>query len=151
MSGTCATNRKAWFRATREICGLSQSDVADEAGVNVMSVKRWEKQGEAEPPEDVCAWLLAARQDHDDAVDDICREYVMWLHHDSKLQPVALMEIYRNQRDANLERDANDWADMPYSYVNAIRKSAAERLRGMGITVRWRYPDEEIVGVKEIG
>lgn len=48
---------KADFRAARERCGISQQMLASKAGVKVLSVKRWEKPGEAEAPADVQAWL----------------------------------------------------------------------------------------------
>lgn len=48
---------KAAFRAARERCGISQKMLADRFGNAVMTVKRWEKPGEAEPPADVQAWL----------------------------------------------------------------------------------------------
>ena len=48
---------KADFRAARERCGISQQMLASKANVKVLSVKRWEKPGEAEAPSDVQTWL----------------------------------------------------------------------------------------------
>lgn len=48
---------KADFRAARERCGISQQMLASKASVKVLSVKRWEKPGEAEAPSDVQTWL----------------------------------------------------------------------------------------------
>lgn len=39
-------------------------EVADEAGVTSHTVKRWERQGDPEPPEDVCRWLGVAGEAH---------------------------------------------------------------------------------------
>ena len=54
---------KAALKALREECGLSQQDIADEAGVNILAVKRWENPeypGRI-PPDDVWQFLLQAR------------------------------------------------------------------------------------------
>lgn len=134
--------RKAWLRATREICGMSQQEVADAVGVRILTVKRWERQGFPEPPEDVCRWMLAAREDHDRAVD----EMVSTLSHGR----TALIDIYRSQADCDREFGGTEGAGVPYGYRNAIARSAAERLRLAGVDVVWRYPDEEVVGVKEV-
>lgn len=48
---------KADFRAARERCGISQQMLATQARVKVLTVKRWEKPGEADAPADVRAWL----------------------------------------------------------------------------------------------
>lgn len=140
--GSAEGNLKAWFRATREICGLTQQNVADAAGVRIMTVKRWEKQGQADPPEDVCDWLSTVRRAHDAAVDDICRTYLKRLRAAPEEHPVIPMEIWRNQEDADNSHVSAGREGSPYGYVNAIRKSAAERLRGMGVGVVWRFPED---------
>lgn len=134
--------RKAWLRATREICGMSQQEVADATGVRVLTVKRWERQGYPEPPEDVCRWMLTAREDHDRAVD----EMVSALSRGKK----AVIDIYRSQVDCEREFGGTEGAAVPFGYRNSIARSAAERLRLAGVDVVWRYPDEELVGVSEV-
>lgn len=47
-------HKKADFKARREMLGLSQSLLADVCDVTTTSVKRWERPGFPEPPED--AW-----------------------------------------------------------------------------------------------
>lgn len=137
-----AQSRKAWLRATREIVGMSQQEVADAVGVRVLTVKRWEKQGFPEPPEDVCQWMLAARENHDQAVD----EMVAALGRGKR----AVIDFYRSQEDCDREFGGTEGAGVPYGYRNAIARSAAERLCLAGVDVVWRYPDEEIVGVREV-
>lgn len=60
---------KAAFRAARERCGISQKMLADRFGNAVLTVKRWEKPGEAEPPADVQAWLESMLTQHVEAVE----------------------------------------------------------------------------------
>lgn len=130
-------SRKAWFRATRELCGISQQDVADEADVRVLTVKRWERLDGPEPPEDVCRWLLDALEDHDSAVDELCAAHV------SGSGPVAALALFRTQEECDRAFGGTEGADVPFGYRNAIARSAAERLTRMGFPVRWRYADED--------
>ena len=52
---------KAAFRATREMVGMTQAALADELGVEVRSVKRWESPSAPQvPPHDAWAILDAA-------------------------------------------------------------------------------------------
>lgn len=138
-------SRKAWMRAVRETCGISQQDLADRAGVRVMTVKRWEKQGEAEPPEDVLAYLAQELEAHDAYVRDMVDSLAGSLGRDEK----ALVDIYRTQADSDREYEGTGEEPIPYQRWNACNIDAANRLRQLGVEVVWRYPNEEILA-KEI-
>lgn len=129
-------SRKAWFRATREVCGISQLDVADEADVRVLTVKRWERPDGPEPPEDVCRWLSEALSDHDAAVDEMCSGIM------SSTGTVAVLDLYRTQEECDRAFGGTEGAGVPFGFRNAITRDAAERLRSAGLMVRWRYPGE---------
>lgn len=137
MSGICAVSRKAWFRAVRESCGYSQQDVAVASGVRVLAVKRWERQDGPEPPEDVCRWLAKALSEHDALVAEMCSGIM------SSTGAVAVLDLYRTQEDCDRAYGTDAKACPPYGYLNAIARSAAERLRSAGVTVQWRYPGED--------
>lgn len=132
-------SKKAWMKAAREICGLSQNDVAVEADVQSRTVRRWEKPGEQEPPEDVVSWLTDALEDHRQSVNDFVREIT------SKVKPGSrvLLNWYLDQK----QRDYEGGSDTPYTYDNAIIRSVAERLIDLGYIVEFRYPDEEVVSI----
>lgn len=128
-------SRKAWFRATREIVGLIQQDVAAATGVTVTTVKRWERRGFPEPPDGVCDWLRAVREDHDRAVEAMVGEMSRGER--------AVLEIYRSQDDGGIDPVAGGEAALPFGYRNSIARSVAERLALAGVDVTWRYPDED--------
>lgn len=132
-------SKKAWMRAAREICGLSQHDIAIEADVNERTVRRWEKPGEQEPPADVIAWLTTALEEHRQAVIDFVEDIT------SKAKPGSriLLTWYMNQG----QRDYEGGVDSPYTYDNAIIRSSAEKLVDLGYIVEFHYPDEEVVAI----
>lgn len=125
---------KASFRALREECGLSQQDVADEAGVRVLAVKRWENPREPnQPPDDVWAFLLACRDElvaTAKAMADSAR--------DLPDGPVTLA-YYRDQAQLDSVQLANG-NDRPVGYANAITRRAAALLEASGRKVTYEYP-----------
>lgn len=66
--------------ALRELCGLSQQDVADAVDVRLQSAKRWEnpntENGWYEPPEDAWAYLDGMRELMESQADFICERAI---------------------------------------------------------------------------
>lgn len=130
---------KAQFRATRERCGISQQMMADHFGNKVLTVKRWEKPGEAEPPEDAQAYLRHMLDLHVqavgaalDAVDEMEEELGESLSH------VDLL-YYRSQ--AHYDRFGRDKGD--FSVVNARTREIAALLETQGIEARFVFPEDD--------
>lgn len=133
------TMSKAQFRATRERCGISQQMMADHFGNKVLTVKRWEKPGEAEPPKDAQAYLLHMLDLHVqaveaalDAVDEMEEELGKSPSH------VDLL-YYRSQ--AHYDRFGRDKGD--FSVVNARAREIAALLEAQGIEARFQYPEDD--------
>lgn len=130
---------KAQFRATRERCGISQQMMADHFGNKVLTVKRWEKPGEAEPPEDAQAYLrhmldlhVQAVEAALDAVDEMEEELGKSPSH------VDLL-YYRSQ--AHYDRFGRDKGD--FSVVNARTREIAALLETQGIEARFVFPEDD--------
>ena len=127
---------KASFRAVREECGLSQQDVADEAGVRVLSVKRWENPAEPNvPPDDVWAFLLECR----DELAATAREMADAAR---GLPPGAVvLTYYRDQAQLDaVQLEAGN--DRPVGFANAITRRAAALLEASGRKVGYAYPGD---------
>lgn len=129
---------KAQFRATRERCGISQQMMADHFGNKVLTVKRWEKPGEAEPPEDAQTYLLHMLDLHVqaveaalDAVDEMEEEL-------GKLPSHVDLLYYRSQ--AHYDRFGRDKGD--FSVVNARTREIAALLEAQGIEARFVFPED---------
>ena len=129
---------KAQFRATRERCGISQQIMADHFGNKVLTVKRWEKPGEAEPPEDAQTYLLHMLDLHVqaveaalDAVDEMEEEL-------GKLPSHVDLLYYRSQ--AHYDRFGRDKGD--FSVVNARTREIAALLEAQGIEARFVFPED---------
>ncbi|WP_195939515.1 helix-turn-helix domain-containing protein [Bifidobacterium pseudocatenulatum] len=140
------TLSKAQIRETRERCGISQQMLASRAGVKVLSVKRWEKPGEAEAPADVRAWLehmldlhIQAVESALDAVDEMTETQGHAPNH------VDLL-YYRSQ--AHYDRFGRDKGD--YAIVNARSREIAAILEAQGIEARFRYPEDDEAGFQRL-
>lgn len=123
----------ASFRAAREIAGLTQQTVARRLGVNLQTVKRWER-GDIVPPPDAWALIDGALALHDSEVEAFVRRVA----EGAGGHPVEL-EYYRTREEYEAV------APMPgltYTFANAVTRSAAERLVAMGIPVSFVYPGE---------
>lgn len=128
-----AFKSKADFRVARERCGISQKMLADHFGNAVMTVKRWEKPDEAEPPEDVREWLahmldLRVRA-VGKALDAVGGEAGSQGHVD--------LLYYRSQ--AHYDRWGNGRGN--YRLVNARAREVAAILESRGVEPRFRYPE----------
>ena len=140
------TLSKAQFREIRERCGISQQMLASKAGVKVLSVKRWEKPGEAEPPADVQAWLESMLTQHVEAVEaalDAVDEMTETQGHAPN--HVDLL-YYRSQE--HYDRFGRDEGD--YAIVNARSREIAAILEAQGIEARFEYPEDDEAGFQRL-
>ena len=136
-------NTAANFRALREICGVSQQQVADAMDVRVMTVKRWEK-GETPVPDDALEWMRECAAEHTLGV----RTELGGLMADAEPGEAVCLTYYRTQEQADMDAEVMGCEAGPYQFVNAVRRSVGERLPDMGYLVSFKYPDEERVEVK---
>lgn len=131
---------KAAFRALREECGLTQADVASQADVRVLTVKRWESHNinDCMPPDDVWLLLLERR----DALEEEARaavEAIKRMHRGN--EPVAI-RYYRTQEqldEVQLDRDR------PVGYVNAVTRRCMQLLSELRIPYDVFYPEQMTV------
>ena len=140
------TLSKAQFREIRERCGISQKMLADRFSNAVLTVKRWEKPGEAEPPADVQAWWESMLTQHVEAVEaalDAVDEMTETQGHAPN--HVDLL-YYRSQ--AHYDRFGRDKGD--YAIVNARSREIAAILEAQGIEARFRYPEDDEAGFQRL-
>ena len=125
---------KATLKAMREMCGLSQQDVADEVSVTVRSVKRWENPEAPQlPPEDVVEFISHAFKLHFDAINqtlEVVKDF-------DKAVDIQLT-VYRNQA----QYDAVGRDNGLYTVANANTYAVAQALINQGFSVSFAYPDE---------
>lgn len=137
---------KAWFRATRERCGISQQMMADHFGNKVLTVKRWEKPGEAEPPEDAQAYLLHMLDLHVQAVEaalDAVGEM-----EELNGNPPSHVDLLYYRSQAHYDRYGRDKGD--FAVVNARAREIAALLETQGIEARFRYPEDDETGFQRL-
>lgn len=140
------TLSKAQFREIRERCGISQKMLADRFSNAVLTVKRWEKPGEAEPPADVQAWLESMLTQHVEAVEaalDAVEEMTETQGHAPN--HVDLL-YYRSQE--HYDRFGRDKGD--YAIVNARSREIAAILEAQGIETRFQYPEDDEAGFQRL-
>lgn len=127
---------KADFKAARETCGLSQQDVADALGVRATTVKRWERPGFPEPPEDAREWLRGMLDAHERAV------LAMLVLAERRLEEDGVREVSVTYLRDQAEYDALGRDPGPFGVVNARSRDAAAILRDEGFDVSFAYPGE---------
>lgn len=126
---------KAAFRAIREECGLTQQDVADEADVKILSVKRWENTKEDhQPPDDVWQWLLALRGAMHEDARQIATQIIDSL---PKGATDLCLDYYRTQEDLDSMQLPN--ADEPVGYVNARTRLVGQMLEMKEVKYSYAY------------
>ena len=127
---------KANFRALREACGMSQADIADEADVSILSVKKWENPNSdiKQPPQDVWDWLVMA---YDGIVMD-AREGVEQIMAARTGQVIAL-PYYRTQGELDSVQLAKG-IDEPVGYHNARMRMIAQMLSEREVPYEFVYP-----------
>ena len=124
----------AEFRAKRELCGLSLYDVADELGVAVNTVKRWENPNYFPPSP--AAWRFIDREydRHCNAVDEALQAALASANGD---EPVVVLWHRNGMRGVS---------DAQVGIHNAVARAVAESLIALGhkVMFRWSDPDAEI-------
>ena len=140
------TLSKAQFRETRERCGISQQMLASKAGVKVLSVKRWEKPGDAEPPADVQAWLESMLTQHVEAVEAALDAVDEMTETQGHAPSHVDLLYYRSQE--HYDRYGRDKGD--YAIVNARSREIAAILEAQGIEARFRYPEDDEAGFQRL-
>ena len=133
-------NPKAQFRATRELVGLTQADVAEDLGVAIQSVKRWEREDmkNYSVPETALAYI---HEQKDSFIKSVTRLYNSFFESiesgDADIDALPLT-YFRDQamRDRALEEPGR------FSQINAIARAVATMLEVEGYHVSWTYPDE---------
>lgn len=129
---------KADFRVARERCGVSQKMLADHFGNAVLTVKRWEKPGEYDPPEDVREYLAGLLEQHVKAVETVLDAVEDVAEKQGRLPDHVDLLYYRSQ--AHYDRYGRDKGD--YRLVNARAREVAAVLESQGIEARFRYPED---------
>ena len=124
----------AEFRAKRELCGLSTYDVAQELGVAVNTVKRWENPNYFPPSP--AAWQYIDREynRHCDQVEEALQKAL-----DMPAGETIVIPWHRN--------GMRGVTDVEVGWSNAIAKAVAESLLTLGreVTFRWSDPSAEEV------
>lgn len=123
----------AEFRAKREMCGLSLYDVAQELGVALNTVKRWENPNYFPPSP--AAWRFIDREfdKHCDAVEDALRNALA----SAKDGEPIVIPWHRN--------GLHGVSAMQVGVHNAVSRAVAESLMTLGrdVTFQWSDPEAE--------
>ena len=124
---------KADFRARRMMLGLTQADVAEDLGVTVLSVKRWEREGFNDPPDE--AWNLIAY--HEEMQARTVAEIVECFPDGAD----ATITIYRSQEEYEAVKALHGGEGVEtFGVANATAMEAARTLDALGVEVVFRYP-----------
>ena len=123
----------AEFRAERELCGLSLYDVAEELGVAVNTVKRWENPNYFPPSP--AAWRYIDRE-YDKHCDDVETALRTALREAEDGKTVIVKWFRNNMRGVS---------DREVGVHNAVAKAVAESLMTLGkeVTFMWADPAAE--------
>ena len=123
----------AEFRAKRELCGLSLYDVAQELGVAMNTVKRWENPNYFPPSP--AAWRYIDRE-YDKHCDQVEEALTKALASARDGEPVVVLWHRNGMRGVS---------DKDVGVNNAVSKAVAESLMTLGrdVTFMWSDPDAE--------
>lgn len=131
IAGENAGRTHAGFRALRESIGLSQSDVADVAGVQERTVRRWEAPGNAIAPADAWHDLERMRETFRAGVSAALSQVAEITDEAGRPPRTVALSYYRSQSEYDeLGRD-----DGPYGFRNAMTREVARRLEHDGLRV----------------
>ena len=133
---------KAAFRAIRESVGMTQQTLADELGVEVRSVKRWEREydnGWYQPPQDAWDVLRAAQERQRQAVETALGK-VDEIDAAVGRPPVSVALLYWLSEDDYLafSTDAAHGVAGDWRMANANARAVAVALNVIGVDVEWR-------------
>ena len=128
---------KAAFRALREECGLTQADIAAEAGVRLLTVKKWENPTSdiKEPPDDVWQFLLECRGAMHQDAREIAQQILDSLETVPGVHDLQL-DYYRTQDDLDAVQLPD--VDEPVGYVNARMRLVGQLLDKAEIPYTYR-------------
>lgn len=129
---------KAAFKALREECGMSQTDIAAEADVTVQSVKKWENHSyEQLPPDDVWQFLLICRNAmHQDAQE--IAEQIIKSYEDTEGARGLTLDYYRTQEALDAVQ-LEGGVDEPVGYVNARMRLVGQLLDRLEVPYTYDY------------
>lgn len=127
---------KAEFRALRETLGITQQRLADDLGVRILSIKRWEspKYPQTAPAE---AWELldSLHESQGMAVDAVVRQVRELAATHS--EPRSIVMPYWSSQAEYEAHHYVDEDDASWTEVNATSRRTAAVLESMGYSVRW--------------
>lgn len=129
---------KAEFRAMRESLGVTQQRLADDLGVKVLSVKRWElpKHPQTAPAD---AWelldMLMAEQDA--AVRAALAQVDEVAMSRGDYPKEVVLPYWSSQQDFAEHHYLASETDKSWTEINATSRRVAFALRERGIAVRW--------------
>ena len=123
-----AGRSKTEFRAKREIIGLTQADIAEELGVGLKTVKRWESEGYRNPSDE--AWALIDREYEvvRKTIANAVRTFTPLKENDGASSPIRLA-YYRSQE----QYEELSPIEGNYLRVNASMRVTAIVLESLGI------------------
>ena len=133
---------RAAFRALREECGYTQTDIANIFDIDRRSVRRWEAgndEGWYEPPDDVFQWLVEesarmranARMYHDELV---------LVAAEQEYSGCLALAYYRTQEELDaVQGDRGEHV----GFVNATTRMVARMLEDEGYDVLICYKEQE--------
>lgn len=128
---------KATFRAYREFCGLTQGQVADRQCVTIMTVKRWEREGDNPVPENAAKWIreqrrmvVALAERHRNVVLDMA---------EATGDKSAVLRYYRVQEELDMARHKAGLPPEDVGVINAATRLAGLLLEGDGFDVVYSY------------
>lgn len=118
---------KAEFRATREALGITQQSLADELGVKILSVKRWEQ---PKYPQHATARVWELFADLLDMQESAVRDALMTAGDAVELPYWMSAKDFDDLADE--KEPGTSWTE-----ANATRRAIAQDLRAHGVTVTW--------------
>ena len=129
---------KVEFHALRETLGLTQQRIADDLGVHVLSVKRWESPKYAQQaPADAWELLDMLQALQDGAVEAVLRQ-AQDIARDMGDEPAEIaLPYWANQDDYREHHYPATERDASWTEANATSRAAASALRNLGFSVRW--------------
>ena len=129
---------KAMFKAAHEGMGLSQANVAGALKVDVRTVKRWERPGEAAPPKFAWDYLEDLQAAFDQQVSDAVSG-IEAMTAENGMPGKVTLTYYRTQED--YDRFGRD--NGPFGFRNAMTREVAQLLKNRGYRVEFAYPADE--------
>jgi hypothetical protein len=122
-------SEKANFKAWREMLGILQKDIAEEMGVNILSVKKWENPDYKQcPPERAWEILERAQKTQEQLIEESCK--IVGGH------KAIQMNYFRDQ--AMYDEYGRDKGSV--CIANANVRAAAQVLVSRGVKVEFSYP-----------